>query len=153
MIEMQNLSFGYSGGDPLLADMSLTLQPGSFHFLTGPSGAGKSTLATNLAGYFARRGGRVMLGDVDRQAALEQRVEATTHLAGGQRDRVGHLGRPREADTRRRALSVRLARDRAQLERLRRRCGPRRDPADGAVPIAPAVHRRRTDGGFGEVTH
>ena len=43
MIEMQNLSFGYSGGEPLLADMTLSLQPGSFHFLTGPSGAGKTT--------------------------------------------------------------------------------------------------------------
>lgn len=43
MIEMQNLSFGYSGNDPLLADMSLTLQPGSFHFLTGPSGSGKTS--------------------------------------------------------------------------------------------------------------
>ena len=40
---MQNLSFGYSGGEPLLADMSLVLQPGSFHFLTGPSGSGKTT--------------------------------------------------------------------------------------------------------------
>ena len=30
-------------------------------------GVGKSTLSTNLAGYFAARGERVMLGDVDRQ--------------------------------------------------------------------------------------
>ncbi len=30
-------------------------------------GAGKSTLATNLAGYLARAGRRVMLGDIDRQ--------------------------------------------------------------------------------------
>lgn len=30
-------------------------------------GSGKSTLATNLAGYFASSGGRVMLGDIDRQ--------------------------------------------------------------------------------------
>lgn len=30
-------------------------------------GSGKSTLATNLAGYFARSGHRVMLGDTDRQ--------------------------------------------------------------------------------------
>ncbi len=30
-------------------------------------GSGKSTLATNLAGYFARQGHRVMLGDTDRQ--------------------------------------------------------------------------------------
>ena len=30
-------------------------------------GAGKSTLATNLAGWLARQGQRVMLGDIDRQ--------------------------------------------------------------------------------------
>jgi len=30
-------------------------------------GVGKSTVATNLAGYFARRGERTMLGDLDRQ--------------------------------------------------------------------------------------
>jgi len=30
-------------------------------------GVGKSTLATNLAGCLARRGHRVMLGDIDRQ--------------------------------------------------------------------------------------
>ena len=30
-------------------------------------GVGKSTLASNMAGYLARRGHRVMLGDVDRQ--------------------------------------------------------------------------------------
>ena len=30
-------------------------------------GVGKSTVATNLAGYFARRGERTMIGDLDRQ--------------------------------------------------------------------------------------
>jgi len=33
---------GY-GGTELLAEMTLKLVPGSFHFLTGPSGAGKTT--------------------------------------------------------------------------------------------------------------
>lgn len=43
MIEMQGVSFGYHGGENLLSNMTLSLQPGSFHFLTGPSGAGKTT--------------------------------------------------------------------------------------------------------------
>lgn len=42
MIELQNVAMSY-GGDDLLADMSLKIAPGSFHFLTGPSGAGKTT--------------------------------------------------------------------------------------------------------------
>lgn len=42
MIELQNVAVGYGGAD-LLAEMTLKLVPGSFHFLTGPSGAGKTT--------------------------------------------------------------------------------------------------------------
>ncbi|PTV93842.1 cell division transport system ATP-binding protein [Rhodobacter aestuarii] len=42
MIELQDVAVGY-GGTELLAEMSLKLVPGSFHFLTGPSGAGKTT--------------------------------------------------------------------------------------------------------------
>ena len=40
---MQDAGFGYQGGEPLLSGMTLSLQPGSFHFLTGPSGSGKTT--------------------------------------------------------------------------------------------------------------
>lgn len=40
---MQEAGFGYQGGEPLLSGMTLSLHPGSFHFLTGPSGAGKTT--------------------------------------------------------------------------------------------------------------
>ncbi|MCV2866069.1 cell division ATP-binding protein FtsE [Albidovulum sediminicola] len=42
MIELRDASYGYAGRT-LLSDMTLTLPPGSFHFLTGPSGAGKTT--------------------------------------------------------------------------------------------------------------
>lgn len=42
MIELAQVSYGYGTGT-LLNDMSLQMQPGSFHFLTGPSGAGKTT--------------------------------------------------------------------------------------------------------------
>ncbi|MDO5705011.1 MAG: ATP-binding cassette domain-containing protein [Paracoccus sp. (in: a-proteobacteria)] len=43
MIEMQEAGFGYPGKGELLSGMTLSLAPGSFHFLTGPSGSGKTT--------------------------------------------------------------------------------------------------------------
>jgi len=42
VIELENLSYNYGGGE-LLSDINMELRPGSFHFLTGPSGAGKTT--------------------------------------------------------------------------------------------------------------
>ena len=58
----------------------------SFLVANPKGGAGTSTLATNLAGYFARRGGRVMLGDVDRQqssrAWLDIRPAGLPPIAG-----------------------------------------------------------------------
>ncbi|MEM9967740.1 MAG: ATP-binding cassette domain-containing protein [Pseudomonadota bacterium] len=42
MIDFEKVAYGY-GGDALFSDVSITLSPGSFHFLTGPSGAGKTT--------------------------------------------------------------------------------------------------------------
>jgi cell division transport system ATP-binding protein len=42
VIELDGVEYGYGSG-PLLSGVTLTLQPGSFHFLTGPSGAGKTT--------------------------------------------------------------------------------------------------------------
>ena len=42
MIEFYEAGYGY-GGQDLLTEMTFSLAPGSFHFLTGPSGAGKTT--------------------------------------------------------------------------------------------------------------
>ena len=44
----------------------------SFLIANPKGGSGKSTLATNLAGYFARCGHRVMLGDIDRQQSARE---------------------------------------------------------------------------------
>jgi cell division transport system ATP-binding protein len=43
VIELKDVGKNYGGG-PLLENVSLSLPPGTFHFLTGPSGAGKTTL-------------------------------------------------------------------------------------------------------------
>ena len=44
MISFDNVGFRYGVGPEILRDISITLEAGSFHFLTGPRGAGKSTL-------------------------------------------------------------------------------------------------------------
>ena len=59
MIELDNVAYSYSDG-ALFSDISLTLTPGSFHFLTGPSGAGKTTLLNLLAGLDHPTDGQVL---------------------------------------------------------------------------------------------
>ncbi|MCU9848271.1 ATP-binding cassette domain-containing protein [Defluviimonas sp. WL0024] len=60
MIEFENVAHGYGGG-PLLSEVTLSLAPGSFHFLTGPSGAGKSTFLKLCYGELAPVAGRIAL--------------------------------------------------------------------------------------------
>ena len=64
MIELDGASYGYGGGT-LLDGLSLTLAPGSFHFLTGPSGAGKTTLMRLCYGDLKPTGGTVRLFGAD----------------------------------------------------------------------------------------
>jgi cell division transport system ATP-binding protein len=46
----------YGAGPEVLRDITMRLEPGSFHFLTGPSGAGKTTLLRLI--YLAERPSR-----------------------------------------------------------------------------------------------
>jgi chromosome partitioning protein len=52
----------------------------SFLVANPKGGSGKSTLATNLAGYFARQGESVMLGDSDRQQSSREWLRLRSRL-------------------------------------------------------------------------
>lgn len=44
MLRLENVGLRYGDGPEILRDVSFTMHPGDFYFLTGPSGAGKSSL-------------------------------------------------------------------------------------------------------------
>lgn len=67
MIEFQGVGYGY-GGRKLFSGLSMTLAPGSFHFLTGPSGAGKTTLLKLCYAELRAPEGRVTLWGQDARA-------------------------------------------------------------------------------------
>jgi cell division transport system ATP-binding protein len=80
VVRLENIAKWYDAA-PVLADVSLTLDPGGFYFVTGASGAGKSTLL-NIACLAERpsRGRMRLFGadpatlDRSRRAALRRRI-------------------------------------------------------------------------------
>ncbi len=58
LLRLDSVTAGY-GATPVLADVSLTVQPGEAWVVLGPNGAGKSTLVRTVMGLVAPRAGRV----------------------------------------------------------------------------------------------
>jgi len=52
-VSLNGVSLRYDDGPEVLSNLNISLQPGSFHFLTGPSGAGKTSLLSLL--YLAQK--------------------------------------------------------------------------------------------------
>ncbi len=89
-IRLEDVSFAYTQGTPVLQGASLTISPGEHVALAGSSGAGKSTISALLQGYLRPRSGYVSLNGVDladaplswvrAQSAV---VEQSTYLFSG----------------------------------------------------------------------
>ena len=66
-IELRNVSFGY-GDEPVLENISLTIEKGKTVALVGPSGGGKSTLADLLPRFYDPTAGQLLIDGHDLRA-------------------------------------------------------------------------------------
>ena len=82
MVEFDHVGLRYGPDAEVLVDISFTLQPGSFYFLTGASGAGKTSLLKLL--YLAQRPSRGIVRLFD-----EDVVALPRHRLPGFRRRIG----------------------------------------------------------------
>jgi cell division transport system ATP-binding protein len=73
MVRFENVGMRYGAGPEVLRDVTFTLEPASFTFLTGPSGAGKSTLLKLI--FMAVRPSRGLITLFGQDLALIRRSE------------------------------------------------------------------------------
>jgi cell division transport system ATP-binding protein len=81
MIELSHIGLRYDGGPEVLSDISLTLKPGSFHYLTGSSGSGKTSLMRLLhIGRLPSRGDITVFNTDILKASREERANLRRHI-------------------------------------------------------------------------
>jgi cell division transport system ATP-binding protein len=76
MVRFENVGLRYGTGPEVLRDISFTIEPGSFRFLTGPSGAGKTSLLRLL--FLALKPTRGLISLLDRDVATLPRRDLPT---------------------------------------------------------------------------
>jgi len=64
-LEFRHLTFGYDPDEPVLHDVTLTIEPGEKLAVVGPTGSGKSTLIRLLGRFYDFPNGTVFLDGVD----------------------------------------------------------------------------------------
>jgi len=64
-VQINNVTFGYGTGQPVLHDVSLEVKPASTVAIVGPTGAGKTTLVNLIPRFFDPWSGRVLIDGHD----------------------------------------------------------------------------------------
>ncbi|MGB3298775.1 MAG: heterocyst formation ABC transporter subunit HepA [Phormidesmis sp.] len=64
-IDFESVDFSYSPGEPVLHDVTLSIERGKMTALVGASGAGKTTLADLLPRFYDPTQGRILIDGVD----------------------------------------------------------------------------------------
>jgi len=73
-VELDEVSFAYPGGPPVLTDVSLSVESGAFVGIAGPNGGGKTTLLRLVLGLERPSAGRVLLHGREPRGAGGPRV-------------------------------------------------------------------------------
>ena len=73
VVQFESVGLRYGHGPEILQDLSFSLPPGSFHYLTGGSGAGKSSLLRLI--YLAQRPSRGRVSLFGRDLVMTRRYE------------------------------------------------------------------------------
>ncbi len=81
LIRFENVGLQYGNAPEILSDLSFSIDPGSFHFLTGPSGAGKtSLLRLLLLSLRPTRGSITMFGKKVNRLNQDRLLELRRHI-------------------------------------------------------------------------
>lgn len=81
MIEFENASYSYTGGE-LLSDVSLSVSSGSFYFITGPSGSGKTTFLKMCYGDLIPNSGDIRLFNKDLRKMTRDNIATARRRIG-----------------------------------------------------------------------
>jgi ATP-binding cassette subfamily B protein len=77
-IAFENVTFGYDANNPVLKNLSFTVEPGQVLAVVGATGAGKSTIINLIGRFYDVQQGRITIGGKDirqfRKADLRNRI-------------------------------------------------------------------------------
>ncbi len=79
-VEFADVSFRYKPDQPLIEDLSLTVEPGQTVAIVGPTGAGKTTLVNLLMRFYEVDSGKILLDGVNIADMKREELRALTGM-------------------------------------------------------------------------
>ena len=91
VINLSQLSVGYSLSHPVISDINLELRSGQLACLIGENGIGKSTLLKTLTGFLPKLKGSLLLGDRDIDSFFQRELARQVSIVLTQKPDVQNL--------------------------------------------------------------
>ncbi|MGA9237966.1 ABC transporter ATP-binding protein [Robiginitalea sp.] len=91
MIELNKVGFQYSGNDPLIREITFTLERGGILGLLGHNGSGKSTLMKLIGGLLRPKSGTIRIMDIPLDALSRKTLYKSMSMMIEEPSLYGHL--------------------------------------------------------------